>query len=230
MSAGLAVDDKSQLQEMRIPEMPKQPKALRIIAKIISYIFHPIFVPVYVVYFMVYIHPYFYSGFSDWDKTKVLISAILMYSFFPLVTVSLLKALKFIDSIFLKTQKDRIIPFVVCGIWYFWMWYVWRNLPDIPRIQVKFGFAIFLASSAGLMANIYMKISMHAIAVGVLSAFMMLLAFSQEINFGVYLSITFFITGLVCTARFIVSDHTQKEVYVGLLIGIASQIVANWVT
>jgi hypothetical protein len=228
MSSGLAVDDKSQLQEMRIPEMPKQPVALRVGARIISFIFHPMFIPVYVVWFMVYIQPYFYSGFSEWDKTKVLISAILMYSFFPLVTVLLLKALKFIDSIFLKTQKDRIIPFVVCGIWYFWMWYVWRNLPDIPRVQVKFGFAIFLASSAGLMANIYMKVSMHAIAVGVTLAFMLLLAFSQEINFGVYLCVALFVTGLVCTARFIVSDHTQKEVYVGLLIGIVSQFAANW--
>lgn len=228
MSTKLAVNQQNQLQEIRVPEMPQQPKILRVTAKIISYIFHPLFIPVYVVWFMVYIQPYFYAGFSDWDKSKVIISSILMYSFFPVVTVGLLKALNFIDSVFLKTQRDRIIPFVVCGIWYFWMWYVWHNLPDIPRVQVKFGFAVFLASSAGLMANIYMKVSMHALAVGVMSTFMLKLTFSQADISGFYLSLSILITGLVCTARLICSDHSYKEIYTGLVIGVASQLIAYW--
>lgn len=228
MDTRLIVDEEHHLKEMQMPENPNQPKVLRIVAKIISYVFHPLFIPVYVVFFLVYIQPFLYAGFSEWDKSKIIISAILMYTFFPLVTVGLLKALKFIDSIFLKTQKDRIIPYVVCGIWYFWMWYVWHNLLEIPREQVSLSLAIFLASAAGLIGNIYLKVSMHAIAVGVMCTFMTSFVLSQEINFGKYLAISFLITGLVCTARLIASDHSQKEIYAGLIIGIASQIIANW--
>lgn len=228
MTTRMAVDEQHELKEINVPEMPQQPKVLRFLAKLISVILHPLFIPVYVVWFLLYIQPYYYAGFSDWDKSKILISAILMYTFFPLVTVGLLKALKFIDSVFLKTQRDRIIPYVVCGIWYFWMWYVWHNLPDIPAVQVKFGFAIFLASSFGMIANIYLKASMHALAAGVLLALMLTLAFAQALNSALYLTIAILITGLSCTSRLIASDHSQKEVYTGLVIGIISQLLSNW--
>jgi hypothetical protein len=88
--------------------------------------------------------------------------------------------------------------------------------------------AIFLASSIGLMANIYMKISMHAIAMGVMVSFMMLLALSGSASFGTYISVAVFIAGLVCTARLMISDHSSKEIYVGLLAGIIALLLGNW--
>ena len=226
MSNNLVVDDQTGLQEMRTPGMPAQPAALRVVAKIISFIFHPLFVPVYVIAFLVYIQPYLYSGFSNWDKKIIVIQAFVMYTFFPLVTVGLLKALKFIDSVFLHTQRDRIIPFIACGIWYFWAWYVRHNLPGTPHELVYFSFAIFLTSSLGLIANIYMKVSMHAMAMGVASTFMILMGFSQDISFTTFISVTLLITGLVCTARLILSDHTQSEIYGGLFIGVISELLA----
>jgi hypothetical protein len=228
MPARLVIDSQSQLQEFRETGLPQQPAGLRIAAKIISYIFHPVFIPVYVVGFLVYIHPYLFAVFSGWNKSITMIQAFVMFTFFPIVTVLLLKALKFINTIYLLTQKDRIIPFVACGIWYFWIWYVWHNLPDYPIAAVQFALAIFIAASIGLLANIYMKVSMHAISLGVMVTFILLLAFRQDISFGVYISVALFIAGLVCTARFIISDHTQKEVYVGLLVGIISQLLAGW--
>jgi hypothetical protein len=229
MSSKLIVDSGNRLQELRETGYPKQHPAIRLTAKIISYIFHPVFVPVYIVLFLLYIYPSVFAGFSNWEKTKAMTMAILMFTFFPIVTVLLLKALKFIDSIYLITQRDRIIPYVVCNIWYFWIWYVWRSLPDpgYPREAVIFAMTVFLASSLGLMANIYMKISMHAIAMGVMLSFMMILALTQSVSFGIYISISLFIAGLVCTARLIVSDHSQKEIYGGLLAGLVALLIAN---
>jgi hypothetical protein len=226
MNTRLAVDNKSRLQEIRESGMPQQPALVRIPAKIISYIFHPIFVPVYMLLFMVYVHPYLFAGFTDSDKIRVMLQAFIMFSFFPVVTVLLLKALNFIGSFYLTTQKDRIIPFVACGIWYFWIWYVWRNLPNYPRESVVLTLAIFIASSMGLIANIYMKISMHAISMGIMVTFIFFLAFTQALNFSLYLSVVLLITGLVCTSRLIVSNHTQKEVYVGLFTGFVSMLAA----
>ena len=158
-----------------------------------------------------------------------MIQAFEMFTFFPIVSVLLLKALRFINKIQLHTQKDRIFPLVICMIWYFWIWNVWRHLPDYPAAAVQFALAIFTASWIGLLANIYMKISMHAISMGVMVTFMILLALGQAISFGMYISVALLIAGLVCTARFIISDHTPKEVYTGLLVGVVSQLIANWV-
>jgi hypothetical protein len=229
MSTRLMIDQSNELQEFReTGDQPRNP-AIRLFAKAISYIFHPLFVPVYIIIFLLYIHPFMFAGATAWDKKMVLLQTILMYGFFPLITVLLLKALDFINSIYLNKQKDRIIPFVICNIWYFWIWYVWRNLPNSPKEIVILAMAIFLASAIGLMFNIYMKISMHTIAMGVAIGFMLFLTFTQSINFGVYLSIAFLITGLVCTARFIVSDHTAREIYTGLLVGGFSGLIAIWV-
>jgi hypothetical protein len=228
MPTRLVVDSTSQLQELPEPDLSRN-RPLRIIATIISYVFHPVFVPLYIVLFLLYIHPAVFAGFSSWQKTKILFPAIGMYAFFPIITILLLKALSFIDSIYLKTQKDRIIPYIACNLWYFWIWYVWKNLPDAPpREMVVLSMAIFLASVMGLMANIYMKISMHAIAMGVMISFMTMLALTQSFSFGVYLSVAVLIAGVVCTARFIVSDHTQKQIYAGLLAGILGLLISAW--
>lgn len=229
MSTRLLVDRQNQLHEIRDTEFPKQPATIRIGAKIISYIFHPVFVPVYIVGFLLYIHPWLFAGFTGRDKFLVLVQAFVMFTFFPVVTVLLLKALKFISSFHLATQKDRIIPLVACGVWYFWIWYVWRNLPEYPKPAIQLALAIWISVSLGLMANIIMKISLHAISMGVMLSFILLLAFSQELSFGVYISAALFITGLVCSSRFIVSDHFPKEIYTGLATGIASMLIAWFV-
>jgi hypothetical protein len=226
MDTGLLVDKQEGLKEFRGNDLPSQHAAVRIAAKIISYIFHPVFVPVYIVLYMVYVHPYLFPGVSDWEKSLTVIRAILMYTFFPVVAVLLLKALDFIKSFYLKSQKDRIIPLVLSGIWYFWIWYVWRNLPEYPHEAVQFTLAIWISVSLALMVNIVMKVSLHAISMGVMLAFIFHLAFSQQLNFGIYISASLLIAGLVCTSRFIVSDHNTKEVYAGLVTGIVSMLAA----
>jgi len=226
MNGGLIVDEQHQLREKG--EEDRQPTGITLAAKIISYIFHPVFIPLYVVFFMVYIHPYLFAGFPGMDRTRVMIQAFVMFTFFPVVTVLLLKALKFISTFQLATQRDRIIPLVACGIWYFWIWYVWRNLPDYPQPAIRFALAIWISVSLALMANIKMKISLHTISMGAAATFILLLALSQGINSGIYISIAFFIAGLVGTARFIASDHVAKEIYGGFVVGIISQLIA-WV-
>ena len=228
MRTRLVVDEQNQLQQVGLSKQYGYPPFVTVPAKAFSVIFHPIFIPVYLSWFLVYQHHFLFSGFSEWDKTKLMLQFFVMYTFFPVITTLLLKALGFIKSIFLKTQRDRIIPYVVSGIYYFWVWYVLRNQLQYPKEIVSFSLAAFIASSIGLMANIYLKVSMHAIAVGVMGTFMALLAFSDTSNISLYLLFAFLITGIVCTSRLLVSDHNQREVYTGLFIGIVSQVAAHY--
>src|SRR5690349_3076344 len=172
--------------------------AMRIAARVISYVFHPLFIPVYISWFLMYISPVF-PAFSAVDKGMLLIRFLVMYTVFPLVTVLLAKGLGFIESVYLKTQKDRIIPYVACGVYYFWMWYVLHNQPQFPSYLITLSLAIFLASSIGLIANSFMKVSMHAISQGVMLCFILLLAFRTDINFGPYIAVAFLIAGMVST-------------------------------
>ena len=173
MSTRLIVDNERHLHEIREPDFPPQPTSVRALAAFFSYLFHPVFLPVYVVIFMVYVHPWMFTGFTSWEKNRTLMTAGMMFTFFPLVTVLLLKGLQFVDSIYLKTQKERVIPFIASMTWYFWLFHVWRNMGktdigDMPDEAVQFALAAFISSILGLLTNIKMKVSLHAIAAGVM--------------------------------------------------------------
>lgn len=203
----------------------QQPGIVKVFAHIFSYIFHPLFIPVYITWFLTKVHPSYFSGFSDYQKNWLILRVAYSMVFFPLITVLLLKALKFIDSFFLHTQKDRIIPYIACGIFFFWVYLVFRNQPNIPTVLTAFIFAVFLASSAALLANIYLKISMHAIGMGGVLGILLVVMASNTMLTTLPFSIAFLLTGLVCTSRLIVSNHQPKEIYLGLLLGIVSQLI-----
>lgn len=199
---------------------------IRVMARIISYLFHPLFVPIYIGWFFIY-EARLFPDKTDWQKNIVLIQFFVYYTFLPLMTVLLTKGLGFISSIHLKTQRDRIIPYVVCEIFYFWAWYVFKNL-HFHKLVVMFGLAVFLACTLGTILNSYLKVSMHAISVGVLCALLILSGFNSDMNFGIYIAIALLIAGLTATARLIDSNHTQKEIYLGFFAGVLAQAVAYY--
>jgi hypothetical protein len=107
------------------------------------------------------------------------------------------------------------------------MFLVFRNQPEVPVILTSFMFGAFLASSAALIANIYFKISMHALGVGSLCGLMLIIIFSG-FTYAVFLMamLVFLITGIVCTSRMIVSDHKPGDIYSGIFIAILCQLIA----
>ncbi|MBN8835573.1 MAG: hypothetical protein ABS68_00605 [Niastella sp. SCN 39-18] len=200
--------------------------AIRVPAIILSWIFHPIFIPVYVIAFMVYLHPTYFAGFSQQAKQQTLLVVLLNMVFFPLLSIVLLKALGFIESIYLHTQRDRIIPYIACSIFYFWAYLVFKKQGIYPNVLPSFIFGVFLSCNAALMANIYQKISIHAMGVGGWLGFFLVVAFSQTMLMTWPVSMVILIAGLVCTSRLLISDHTNKELYTGFFLGVICQFIA----
>ncbi|MEO6188719.1 MAG: hypothetical protein ABIO82_01400 [Ginsengibacter sp.] len=200
---------------------------LKIPAVFVSYIFHPLFIPLIGAWYLTFVQPGFFAGISSQEKYFILIRVAYNTIFFPALTILLLKGLGFIDSIFLRTKQERIIPYIAANIFYFWMYLVFRNQDGIPPILTAFIFGIFLSSSLALLANIYFKISMHALGVGALTGLMLNVVFSS-ISYSVFLPamVIIILTGVVATARMIVSDHTPFDIYSGLFIGIVTQLIA----
>lgn len=197
-------------------------------AKLISYVFHPLFIPTYIFLFLIYQVPYEFAGITVFQLKLRLFSIFWLTAFFPSFAVFLLWRLKFSDSIFLRTQKERIVPYVVTMFFYWWMYYLSRNFTDQPAVLKFFYMGIFGSTVFGLILNNYFKISLHAIGVGGAMAAIILFAMYYRLPLGVSMSIATMIAGIVCTARFLVSDHTGREVYSGLLVGIGCQCVAYY--
>ena len=191
-----------------------------------SYLFHPIFIPVYVVLFLVYVHPSAFAGFSDAQKKQTVLIVGLNLVFFPLISVLLLRAVGFIESIYLRTQKDRIIPYIASGIFFFWAYTVFKQQTQYPLILTSFILGIFLASSVALIANIYFKISMHAIGMGGWIGIFLLISNTQSMLMTWPISVVLLLTGLVCSGRLLISSHKPADIYAGLFVGLITQIAA----
>ncbi|HEX6181692.1 MAG TPA: hypothetical protein VFZ47_10630 [Chitinophagaceae bacterium] len=201
-------------------------KYVRALAHFVSYIFHPLFIPVYVAAFLIYIHPFAFAGVPDRLRLLRFLAVFVSATLLPAFSVFLMWRLGFINSIFLRTQKERIIPYSVAMIFYFWIWYVYKNLNDSPLQIKEFLLGSFLAVCGAWLANIVNKVSMHGTAVGGLLGFMLIHGWTDPSIGGAYMSVALVITGMVCTARLMVSDHSAKEVYGGLVIGILTQAIA----
>lgn len=210
-----------------VHEQTKSP-VLRVLASFFSYLFHPLFIIAWVTLYLLFRNSLVFVGVDSFTKIVVFLRVFSTSIFLPIVTVLLLRALGFIDSILLRTQKDRIIPYVACITFFFWSFYVSKKLGD-PAELTSFLLSLFITASVSLLINNYIKVSMHAIGVGGLIAFFTLLLFHNRLDDILSLLVAFLIAGITSTSRLLVSDHKTYEIYIGLITGIIVQSIAWWI-
>ena len=224
------MQESSFAQSVTEPVLPVPSGGLSWFARFISVLLHPVFMPLYILYFLLYWQPDLFVGFSPGMKLRTLLIVLLNLVFFPLLTVVLLRALGFIDSIFLKTQKDRIIPYVACGIFFFCAYLVFRGQPHYPGLLKTYVLGIFLASSAALIANIYLKVSMHMIGAGSAVGLLLLLFHTASMPVSAALFIAVLLSGLIGSVRLYLATHLPVDIYVGFAIGLLTQYAALFFT
>ena len=202
--------------------------AVFFLGKLVSYVFHPLFIPSYIFYLLIKVFPFEFAGINQWELNMKTFSVFWMTAFFPGFAVFLLWRLKFIDNIYLRTQKERIIPFFITMFFYWWMYYLSRNFTDQPIVLKFFYFGIFISTSLGVIINNFIKISLHGMAMG--GAVTAIIFFSLYYNTPMSLIIiaAILLTGIVSTARLLVSNHTTLEIYTGLIVGAICQIAAYY--
>ncbi|HUQ65051.1 MAG TPA: hypothetical protein VM101_02795 [Flavitalea sp.] len=208
-----------------ITPQDKHAAPVRWFAHAVSFIFHPLFIPLYVTLFVLYVHPLLFAGYSDLMKIRLTATIFVNLVLLPAVTVFLCWRLKFISSIFLNTQKERIIPLAAAMIFYFWCWFVLKSNGGLPVAFRQFLQGTFITIIGAWLANIAFKVSLHALAAGGLFCFMLLLMFNTEGGSAQYFAAVIAVAGLICSSRLIVSSHKHFDVYAGFIIGVVSQLL-----
>jgi len=205
-----------------------QPLTVRVTAKVLSYIFHPMFIPAMVTAALLWFHPINKLLISDFNKPRLMAMVFLYTGFFPAFAIFLLWRLKFIQSIFLRTRQERIIPFIVAMFFFFWIYYVSRNLDAFPLSLRQFLMGVFLSSASALFANIFTKISMHGMAVGGMVGFAFMQQFTDAHWHSSWSLSALILAGAVCTARLILKAHRPVDVYAGFFTGVLCQVAAGF--
>ncbi|MCF6401987.1 phosphatase PAP2 family protein [Chitinophaga filiformis] len=204
--------------------------ALQKVAEVISYLSHPLFLPILVTVLLVNAMPEYFVLFKQesirYPFDLLYIRVLFTTLFLPLFVVALCKALGFVTSFQLRSQKDRIIPYVACTTFYFWTYFAFKRQGVAPPFFNAFFLGVFIAIVIGMVANTYVKISMHTIGWGGVIGFLLMLMTGLNMNISLALMIAFLISGIVGTARLILGAHTPAEIYTGFILGILSQLIA----
>lgn len=201
------------------------PRVLRFFAELMGYVLHPVLIVAWISLYLLFVNELVFLGLSQSDKLVVFLRIFSTSTFLPLITVVLLKGLGFVSSIKLKTQKERIIPIVACITFFFWSFYVSRQLND-PAPLRAFLLALFLSSSGALMLNIYQKTSLHMIAAGVATAFFTLLLFANMLAEPLAIVSVIMLAGVSGTSRLIGRSHHSSEIWIGFIAGVFIQFIA----
>lgn len=214
---------------------------MKIFAHIISFVFHPLIIISYLLLLLLVINPYLFSIQNQRALGILMIYVVMLTIVMPGLTVLLMRAMGFVNSIHLKERTERIIPLIITGGFYMWLFV---NIYENTTIPLAFSIFV-LGSTIGLfmtfLFSLFTKVSLHTTGVGGLFVGILLIKYNFSYDsfgldlgsFGSYLIstdilifISLFLAGLVGTSRLLLRAHSLQEVSIGYLIGIVSQLIA----
>lgn len=204
------------------------PVLLRRLAVIFSWLLHPLFIPAVVAWWMLYQHPVNRLLTDDPIRLRIIAMIIINTVLFPGLFVLLLWRLRFIGDIHMHTRRERIIPLTVSLLFYFWAYYVGRNLEAMPPALQQWLMGVFLASCAAMFTNIFFKLSLHTLGAGGAVMFLAIQAFTDSRLPANWLLPALLLAGLSGTARLLGGAHSSREVYAGYLAGAICQVAAYY--
>lgn len=194
-------------------------------AQFISVLAHPLFMPSYAFSLLMYTNPYINMMISDSTKNVVIIILSLFTIVLPIVTAILLKQLRVIDSIYMKSSEERKWPFVFTLVWYYLAFQLLAKL-YIPQSFLLLMLGAISAIGLSLIITLRWKVSIHMLGIGgVIGA---IIGISQRFQFdhSNLIMVLIVFAGLIGFARLKTHSHNYRQVYVGFLLG----VFVEWVS
>ena len=189
-------------------------------AQVISVLGHPLFMPLYAFGLLIYTNPYINMMITETSKYFTLGILLVFTIILPVLTSVLFKLFGLIDSLYMKTAKERRWPFLLTLIWYY------MGIQLLTRIYVPQSFLLLMIGATSivgvaLVITSLWKISIHMLGIGgVIGA---IIGISQRFQFdhSILLIVLILFAGLIGYSRLKTNSHNFRQVYAGFIVGIA---------
>lgn len=194
------------------------------LAQVISILGHPIFMPLYAFGLLIYTNPYINMMVSTGSRYFIITILVVFTITLPVITALLFKLFGLIDSVFMKTTKERMWPFIITLIWYC-MGYQLFNKIQVPQSLNLLMIGTISVISVAIIITIRWKISIHMLGIGgVIGA---IIGISQRFQFdhSLLLIVLFLFAGLIGYSRLKTKSHNFQQIYIGFIIG----LVIEWI-
>jgi membrane-associated phospholipid phosphatase len=188
------------------------------LARAISIVFQPLLIPTYGFIILFSLNTFFSLLINPAAKWMILGVVFLTTFLFPAVMIYFMMKLGMISSLNLRDRQERVLPFLITGIFYYLVYYMLKQL-QISPIYNYFMIGTTLVVVVAMIINFFWKISIHMISLGGILGLFLGLTFVMMIDLTPLLILIIFISGLVGYSRLQLRAHTPAQVYTGFLTG-----------
>lgn len=192
-------------------------------AKLFSILFHPLLLPSIGIIIL------YNSGsvleFLPFQAKKIILLVVAVSTFvLPLTFVPFFIFQKIIKNVHMQESKERLIPFFVTFILYFFCYYLLRRL-GAPQTITKFILAATCSTFLLFLLSFKWKISAHTIGIGGLTGALVAFSFRLNVNLEYYIIAAIIVSGIVGYSRLKLKTHEQYQIYIGWLCGFINSLL-----
>jgi hypothetical protein len=197
-------------------------------ARIVSFTFHPLLLATYLFLLFSLIFPIAFDPIKE-DGTGRFIFLLFCVTFIlPVLMVSLLKTLGFLQTFSMIERHQRIVPFILITVFYTAVTYVFYDRSEVSLNDNFLKFLIIINSLVlvSTVVTFFYKVSVHSI--GIWGLIGILLPLNKVSDTGVMLYPTIgaiVLAGIIMSARLQLNVHKPGEVISGAVIGFVTSFI-----
>ncbi len=212
-------------------------------ARFLSILGHPLLVLTIGLTLLLATNPFAFGvhDFAD-PKARVLLLTVFITTFIlPGVGVAVMKPLGLIQSLEMHDRQERTGPYILTGVFYLWVFISLLSDVKMPGLFSVFALGTTIGLFVAFFANIFTKISAHALGMGGLVALVLLMCFrwggtglsisafghTLMLSTTALLALVVLFAGAVGVARLRLGAHEPVDVYRGYAAGFAAVLVAQ---
>lgn len=191
--------------------------------KLISYVLHPLLFSFMGTFLYLYLTP---KHILKQQEYIILLIVFISTYIIPVLMLYLLKRIKMINDYHLRSIDERKFPVLFFIMLSFLIGRAMLETQIADLLAFSFFGVAFALSFTYLLFNIKVKTSLHTLGIGGIIGFVMVMSYEYQLNFNSLLSVLFIVAGGIAVSRLALNAHRPKEVYLGFLIGIVSQLIS----
>lgn len=183
-------------------------------AQLFSILLHPLFMPLAGIAILLFTGSYVSLLPMPAKKMIVLLFAsgtvLLPAILFPLAYIR--------GEILMQKQNERNIPLALSFVFYLFTYILFIKVPVYPFMH-SFMLGGVACVFVALIINLQWKISLHMIGLGGLTAFLLVVSFTRQINLYPWLLLSVLASGIAGTSRLYLNLHSPAQIYLGYFTG-----------
>ncbi len=194
------------------------------LARIISFLFHPLLISSFGMLILLNMNTYVGATIPVQARQFILIIIFVNTALIPAIAIFMLRRLGLIEDVYLTHRSERILPLLITTLLYVFTYYLLKKLA-LPSLIYYYVMGACLIALSCLIISFRWKISLHMASIGGLTGFLIATSLLLRADLLNVIILSFFVSGLIGSARLRLQAHSPGQVYAGFILGMGAMLV-----